>query len=131
MSVSVQHVVNYLLNNMEETKQAVQELNSWDGSFDHLEFHHNDEDFFNTFFDGNPAEAVRAAHFGEYNYGDDYVRFNGYGNLESFNDYQLEQDLKDELEEIAEAIIEKQAHLSLDPELESILDEEEEDEDEE
>jgi hypothetical protein len=129
--MSVQNnVVDYLLNNMEEAKQAVQELNSWNGSFDHLEFYHNDEDFFDTFFEGRPMEAVRAAHFGEYSYGDDYVRFNGYGNLESFNDYQLEQDLKDEIEEIAEAIIENQAHLSLDPELEEIL-EEDEDEDEE
>ena len=45
----------------------------------------NDEDFFNTYFDGDPDGAVRAAIFGSYNYGDDYVIFNGYGNLETFD----------------------------------------------
>lgn len=49
------------------------------------EIFNNDEDFFNTFFDGKVIEAVRAVSFGEYNYSDEYVKFNGYGNLESFN----------------------------------------------
>ena len=45
----------------------------------------NDEDFFNTFFDGKVLEAVRAVSFGEYSYSHDYVVFNGYANLETFN----------------------------------------------
>jgi hypothetical protein len=45
----------------------------------------NDEDFFNTFFDGKVMEAVRAISFGEYQYNHDYVMFNGYANLESFD----------------------------------------------
>jgi hypothetical protein len=49
------------------------------------EIYNNDEDFFNTFFDGKVMEAVRAVSFGEYRYNDDYVTFNGYANLESFN----------------------------------------------
>lgn len=45
----------------------------------------NDEDFFNTYFENNPESAVRAAFYGDYRYMDTYVKFNGYGNLESFN----------------------------------------------
>lgn len=45
-----------------------------------------DEDFFNTFFDGKPMEAARAATFGDLNWSHDYIKFNGYGNLESFDD---------------------------------------------
>jgi hypothetical protein len=45
----------------------------------------NDEDFFNTFFDGKVMEAVRAISFGDYQYNHDYVMFNGYANLESFD----------------------------------------------
>ena len=45
----------------------------------------NDEDFFNTYFEGKVLDAVRAVSFGEYSYSHDYVKFNGYGNLESFN----------------------------------------------
>lgn len=50
-----------------------------------------DEDFFNTFFEDKPMEAVRAAHFGNINWSDDYIKFNGYGNLESLCKYQAAQ----------------------------------------
>ena len=46
----------------------------------------NDEDFFNTFFDGKVIEAVQAVFYGEYQYNHDWVIFNGYANLESSND---------------------------------------------
>jgi hypothetical protein len=49
------------------------------------EIFYNDEEFFNTFFDGKVLDAVRAVSYGEYNYNDNFVMFNGYGNLESFN----------------------------------------------
>lgn len=45
----------------------------------------NDEEFFNTFFDNRVLEAVRAVAYGDYNYSHDWVKFNGYGNLESTN----------------------------------------------
>lgn len=46
----------------------------------------NDEEFFNMFFDGKVIEAVRATCYGNYNYSQSYVKFNGYGNIESFTD---------------------------------------------
>ena len=49
------------------------------------EIYSNDEDFFNTFFEGRPAEVARSCFYGDYNYSHDYVMFNGYNNLESFN----------------------------------------------
>lgn len=47
-------------------------------------------------------EAVRAAYFGEYQYSDDYVRFNAYGNLKSVSTWDFEQELKDGKDEIVE-----------------------------
>lgn len=44
------------------------------------------DDFFDQFFDGRPMDAARAVHFGSVNWSDDYIYFNGYGNLESTND---------------------------------------------
>lgn len=44
----------------------------------------NDDEFFEIFFT-KALDAVRAAYFGDYNFSDDWVTFNGYGNLESFN----------------------------------------------
>lgn len=45
----------------------------------------NDECFFSEMF-STTGEAVRAVCYGEYHYTDNYVRFNGYGNLETTND---------------------------------------------
>ena len=70
-----------------------------------MEYWNNDDDFFNTFFYNNPTEAVRSAYYGDYNYCDVYVRFNGYGNLESFNDYDLEKEYKEYINEIVNALL--------------------------
>lgn len=43
----------------------------------------NDDEFFETFFNGKTIDAVRAVCYGEYHYYDTYVKFNAYGNLES------------------------------------------------
>lgn len=40
------------------------------------------EYFFNTYF-SNPYEAARATQFGKINWFDDYIKFDGYGNLKS------------------------------------------------
>ena len=45
------------------------------------------DDFLNEYF-STPADAARAVHFGRVNWGDDYVRFNGYGNLTTMSEYE-------------------------------------------
>jgi hypothetical protein len=45
----------------------------------------NDEDFFQTFFEIDTLKAIQATQFGDYRYHDNWVTFNGYGNLDSFN----------------------------------------------
>lgn len=127
----MENVKAYLLTNVSELRQIASELNSWNGCLEHLDVMENDEEFFNTYFEGRPMEAVRAAHYGEYNYNDDYVRFNGYGNLESLSEYDLERELKDSVDDIIDLLIEHRHNLSLDSELEELLDEEEEEEEEE
>ena len=112
-----------LLENLDVTRQIVSELNSWNGCLDHLEAYENDEYFFDTFFDGRPAEAVRASFYGDYRYMDEYVRFNGYGNLESLSGYDVEQELKDNIEEIVSNMFEYRHNLSLDPDIEALMDE--------
>lgn len=46
----------------------------------------NEEYTFDEMFN-SVDEALRAAYYGDYRYGDDYVMFNAYGNLVSFSDY--------------------------------------------
>ena len=66
------------------------------------EIYYNDEYFFNVFFENRVLEAVRAVSFGEYNYSDTYVKFNGYANLETFNDVSDEIDISELAEYIKE-----------------------------
>lgn len=43
----------------------------------------NDEYFFEEYFGNDVIGAVRAVTYGNYNYSHKYVKFDGYGNLES------------------------------------------------
>lgn len=95
-----ENVKEYLLNNLEEVKELVEDINAYDGSFDYLEVYENDDEFFNTFYNNNPAEAVRACHFGTYNYSDDYVKINAYGNVDSCSEWEYEEELQENIDEI-------------------------------
>lgn len=112
---------NYLLNDLSELEEIVCELNSWNGSLEDLRVYNNDGEFFEMMFDGNAMEAVRASQYGNYNYNDDYVKFNGYGNLESFSEYEYEELLKSNVDEIIEALTFNIDHISVSSELEDIV----------
>ena len=51
----------------------------------------NDEDFFITFFSDSPMRLAQAICYGDYHYYDNYVIFNGYGNLETFKNMTTDQ----------------------------------------
>jgi hypothetical protein len=89
------------------------------------EIHSNDEEFFETFFSGKVVEAVKAATYGDYDFSHDYVMFDGYANLESFNDPTGHIDLG----AIADDILENERNYS-DIELEDPEEEEEEESEE-
>ena len=57
------------------------------------EIYENDDEFFDMFFENQPAKAVQCAIYGDYNWSHKYVKFNGYGNLESFNDYDVMKEI--------------------------------------
>lgn len=62
-----------------------------------------DDDFFNTFFsDDNKMEICRATCYGKVTYIDPYIRFNSYGNLESFSDYDAKYEIEGYIKEIFE-----------------------------
>ena len=98
-------VKEYLLNNEEELLHVIQEINCFNGELDFLEYWDNDEDFFNTFFYNNPMELARAIYYGDYNYTHDYVRFNGYANLETTDRYGLVKECKYYIDEIVNSLL--------------------------
>lgn len=88
-------------SNFELMRELVQECNSYDGSLEGYEAYDFDDDFFQTYFEGRPEEAARAVFFGNVqNWMDDYIRLNGYGNLETLSDYQYAKELEEGADEI-------------------------------
>jgi len=91
---------------LDELKQMANDVNSWNGQLESLQYYENDEYFFRDFFNNNVDEAVRAVCYGDYNYMDDYVKFNAYGNLDSCSQFEYDKEIEDNAEEIVEAYIE-------------------------
>lgn len=108
-----EEIKDYLLNHVDEIGDIIIEINSIDSSLDFLEYWNNDEEFFNTFFYNNPSEAVRSSYYGDYNYCDEYVKFDGYGNLKSVNEYGLEKEYKDYIDDITKSLIEHYQQISI------------------
>ena len=103
MKATVKKQLQSLKDNTDALAYMVQEVSSWDGSLDSYEIYEFDDDFFSTYFDGKPEEAARATFFGNIqNWMDDYIRFNGYGNLESLSGYQRNDELRAGADEIVE-----------------------------
>ena len=120
----MEKIKNYLLNHIDEIGGIVSEINSFDNSLEYLQYYENDEEFFDTFFYNNPSEAVRSSYYGDYNYCDKCVKFDGYGNLESVDDYELENEYRDYIDEIVKSILEHYEQLDIsDKELVKLIEE--------
>ena len=86
---------------VEQLREILQKVNGWDGSledYDYMEMEQLDE-MLNSV---EPTEVLRMAHFGEFNWSDDYFTINVYGNLESISEFEFEDMLKDNHDEIVE-----------------------------
>lgn len=64
------------------------------------EIYANDKEFFETYFP-NSYNALHRTHFGNYNLSNDYCTINGCGNVDSFNDFGVD-DLVESVTTIAE-----------------------------
>ena len=85
INTKVQAIIN-AINEMPESELVrLNNLYCQSANYSDNEIFENDEDFFETFFSGEVLKAVQAVSYGEYNYSDNYVIFNGYGNLDSFS----------------------------------------------
>ena len=83
----------------------VRSINSINDHLSDLDYWENEEDFFETFFTGKIDEAVRAAYYGDYTYTDQYVIINAYGNLDTLSDFELQNLLEENIDEIVEELL--------------------------
>lgn len=110
---------------IEDLGQLVQECNLWNGCLDWLDYQEFDSEFFNTYFYNNPMEAARATNFGDVNWNDDYIHFDGYGNLESASAQDYENELEDYKDEIIENALElyEEGNINIPDSLVTLFDE--------
>ena len=109
----------------EDLMELVDVCYGYNGYFYRLKAYEFDDEFFNIHFN-DPMEAARATFFGNIkNWLDPYIRFNGYGNLESVDEDEYEMELKDNINEIVEKSLElyKDGNITLYGELEELFDE--------
>ena len=85
-----------------DLKEMLLSINSYDNRLDNLDYEYNDEEFFSTYYSNNPYEVARAIYYGDYNFNDEYVKINVYGNLESISEWGFEDLIKDYKTEIIE-----------------------------
>ena len=106
LSLNRDKVLKFLTDfeNFSDILAIVFGINAEDMSLEHIGFMFNDEDFFETFYKDDVVEAVRATHFGDYDFIDDFVLFNSYGNLDSYDEFEAMNEFIEHKEEIADAI---------------------------
>lgn len=97
-SVGIEELKEFALNEIKDNEIDLNDYNNFlsENNYYDDEIFYNDKDFFDTYFNNDPMEAARATFYGDWNYNHEYVRFNGYGNLES-SDFLYElMDLSEE-----------------------------------
>ena len=113
---------SYLLDNMDVTGYMVREINAWGGYLEHLEYFDMEE--FDLVLEGyTPSEVANRIFYGSFNPNDEYFRFNAYGNLESANEWEIVEEYRDYISEIASYIVEYKDNIDINDEgLQEILD---------
>lgn len=122
----VEKIKEYLKDNVDVLKDMVSEVYSYNGYLEDYIYYENSEDFFENYF-SSKSEVARAICFGKYNFSDEYVKFNAYGNLESVSEYDIESELIDGLDEIFDNWYDlyqnNQSSMYIDSEFEQLLEE--------
>lgn len=85
-TIKIDLIINQIENLSSDELMKLNNLYIEKRNYSDNEIFLNDEDFFQTFFQDNIVEAVRAVSFGDFTFMHRYVKFNGYGNLESLYD---------------------------------------------
>ena len=105
-----------LKSDMYLTMDIVSQLNSLNGSFETYVLY-NMDDFDEIIGEGyTPTELAQRIFFGDFNINDDYFYFNGYGNLESITEYDMEGHFEIIIDEIVDSMLYHYTDLYIDNE---------------
>ena len=93
-----------LRSDMYLTMNIVSQLNGLNGSFETYTLYNMDD--FDTIMEGyTPTEVVQRTFFGDFNPNGDYFFFNGYANLESIYEWEMEGHFEPIIDEIVDNML--------------------------
>lgn len=113
--ITYEDLIKYLKEHVDVLQDIVSEVNGYTGTLEGYVWYDNDEYFYEDFFNSKD-EVARAVYYGgdDYNYMDDYVRFDAYGNLETASQWDIDDSMRDGAEEILDAFLEEYADNNVD-----------------
>lgn len=85
----------------EQLKEMVSEIGSYNGDYEHI-VKYESYSFWNLLDGEEPERIANMIYFGSYNPHDEYIGFNGYGNIESMDAMEYYDELLSYEEEIRE-----------------------------
>lgn len=105
--------------------RVVNDINSWNGQLDWLDF--IDMDFFDEYMEGQtPTWIAERIFYGDFNPNDEYFKFNGYGNLESYDEWKANKECEEYINEIIDALIDNIDYIDTYSEIHKLFEELEE-----
>ena len=118
----VEKMESYLRDNIEEARDIVAQANSWDGSLEELAVYDmNEFDDIIEAIDLSPTELICKVQYGDFNPNDDYFTFDGLENLVSYQEYEYEELIRENIPEIVERYIDISGHIYADAEMEALM----------
>ena len=118
----VEKMESYLRDNIEEARDIVAQANSWDGSLEELAVYDmNEFDDIIEAIDLSPTELICKVQYGDFNPNDDYFAFDSLENLVSYQEYEYEELIRENIPEIVERYIDISGHIYADAEMEALM----------
>ena len=118
----VEKMESYLKDNIEEARDIVAQANSWDGSLEELAVYDmNEFDDIIEAIDLSPTELICKVQYGDFNPNDDYFAFDSLENLVSYQEYEYEELIRENIAEIVERYIDISGHIYADAEMEALM----------
>ena len=117
-----------LLNDLSIVK-VVNDINSWNGQLDWLDF--IDMDLFDEYMEGQePSWIANRIFYGDFNPNNEYFMFDGCGNLISYDEWEAKKECMDYIDEIIDALIDNIDYIDTYSEIHNLFEELKEDEEE-
>ena len=115
-------IEKYLLNNLEETQEIIEQINNINNSLEELEIYPMDM-IDNVLSNYSIKEIFKMASWGNFNINDDCFRIDILGALESFDIYMYELVIEQNIEEIIDQIVYNFEELNLRKQLSIMIEE--------